>query len=451
MNKRLAILCIILVSSCAQEIPDSGKAPDQSITSIGHSSPSDPSDTVSISEFMKKDTFSKEDALYIAWNDHPDMKRARFLIGSAYGKKTQAGLWPNPSMSINYKDETDMKQAVGITLSQKFELGGKQGARITNAEASAFLAQSELAEKWIIIKSRIKETFVRLAYVQEMCALQQSLVSIDNERSELLKELFKGGKLSEGISLKAEEQTEISRTLLKEFKSTADDAEKQVCIAIGLPPEYKSAEYKYSFETVSPLAEDFNTLLDMAKKNNPMLKTARMRTMVKQAEYELAQTEKWPDITVGVGMMRIMPETGDDLNEMQVGISFGLPLWNRSQGTISSAQDRINASIEKEAVSVLEIGSILSKIYNTRKRLIDEDTVYTEKIIPSAKKRIKLAEDAFKNGKISRLEVLKEMRDLNLLERNLYRIKLMLAITTIQLEKIVPPQSSPSKGEEIKQ
>jgi cobalt-zinc-cadmium efflux system outer membrane protein len=410
MNRNLIILLLILLSSCAQEIPDQKEIADQTSSIDIYSAK--PDQTEPVSELLKKESLSSEDALYIAWHYHPDMKRSRFMIGSAYGSKTQAGLWPNPSMSIHYKDE----------------------------EALIFLERSETAETWFDIKSRVKETFVKLAYAQKLITIQESLVSIDNERSELLKSLFNGGKLPEEKYLKAEEQSQLSQALLKEYKSLIDDAENQICIAVGLPLDKKPAEYRCSLEVVSPLADDFTTLLDLVKTNNPALKKARMRTAVSKARYNLERTERWPDLTVKAGIMRVMPEVGDDFNEIQAGISFQIPFWNRSQGNISSARDQINASKEAETAAALKAGSILSQVFNSRKRLLAEDTVYKEKILPSAEKRVKLAQDAFKNGKTSRLELLKVMRELTIMRAKHYRIKFMVSAATIQLERTIPPQ-----------
>ena len=381
-----------------------------------------------------------------AWHHHPEMKRDRALIGQTYGRQIQAALWPNPSLEVSGHHEPNRKRAGQIGFSQRFELGGRRKSRMSAAAAAVLQKETELLETWADIRAQIKEAFVRLAYARQRCQIQERILRAEARRLELAQSLLQVGKLSEQECLRFQQQRDRADATQRSADVLLKDARRQVVIAVGgsglVPGESwpnDRTEIVCSIDATAPAAEDMEKLMALAQANNPALRTARTRTAVATALHRLAKTKRWSDLKVSLAYRDTHYEEmeGGTGHALIAGVSVDLPLWNRYQGDVAAARERIVASRQAEEVTALNVASKLSEILAAQQRWTAEETTLRERILPAAEKRLDLARDAFANGKASEIDVLARVRETEALGLEHLQARLMLAVAAIQLERAV--------------
>ncbi|MDP6635600.1 MAG: TolC family protein [Phycisphaerae bacterium] len=376
------------------------------------------------------------EALSHAWRLHPAMQRARRIIRAKHGYKAQAALWPNPVAGATFIEEPNKKTRGIVSLAQKFEIGGKADARVSLAAANVFLSEVELIETWSALRAEIKEAFVRLAYAQANAALTRRIAAADQERLDLAMGLFKAGKASESQTLKLTRQAARSKAAFDQSPSLTADATRGLLVAIGSRLNTKAPTFVCSLDVKSPLAGEFDALLKTAEATNPQLKTARAQTAVARAQLRLAKTKQWSDVTVGMAYYQTEYDTSADGDAFRASVSAPLPLWDRNQGNIAASKQNIAASERQRQLAALTAARQLSQLFSQRQRWLVELKSFDETIIPAAAREQKLIRDALAGGKASKLDAIKQGRELIALDLRKLELQLMVAVATIQLENI---------------
>ena len=380
--------------------------------------------------------FTVSQALGHAWRWHPGMYRARHMVRARHGYQAQAALWPNPVVGGAFQEEPDKKTRGIVSLAQKFEIGGKANARVSVAAADIFLSEAELIETWSAIRAGIKEAFVRAEYARLNRDLTERIARADQEGLDLTVGLFKAGKASETQTLKLTQRAAKSKSAFEQSAFLVSDADRGLLIAIGRQPHTKAPKLVCSLDVDSPLAGEFDALLKTANATNPQLKTARAQMAVAQAQLRLARTKRWSDVTVGMAYYQTDYKMDDDGGSITVDVSAPLPLWDRNQGNIAASKQNIAASERQRQVAALVAARQLSQLFSQRQRWQTELKSLDEKIIPAATRELKLIRDAHAGGKASKLDAIKQRRELIALNLQRLELRLLAAVATIQLENI---------------
>jgi len=431
MNKTTILLCLAILPACSEFNPPPDLARQLEAPPAADLAPAARTDQPDLPTPLTIDQ-----ALAIAWRGHPQMDRARHLIRARHGFRGQAALWPNPVAGAIVLEEPDKKTQMTVTLAQKFEIGGKADSRVSVAAANIFLSEAGLIEVWSDLRSEIKDAFVRLAYARSNRSLTEKIAAVDTERLDLAMGLFKAGKASESETLKLTRQAARSQTAFEQSASLIEDASRGVLIAIGRRPDRKALDCACSLDVDSPLADEFDALVKDADKGNPQLNTARAQTVVARARLRLARTKQWSDVTVGLGYRRTDYDDSDGANAVRLEVSAPLPIWDRNQGNIAAARERIDASDRQQQAAALIAARQLSQLLAQRRRWRMELKSLDERIIPAAARELKLIRDALAGGKASKLDALKLSREFMSLDLRRLELRLMAAAATIQLENI---------------
>ncbi|MBT3200672.1 MAG: TolC family protein [Phycisphaerales bacterium] len=382
-------------------------------------------------------SFDVSEALAYAWRSHPGMIRTRHIVRARHGAQAQAALWPNPVVGGGFQEEPDKKTRGIISLAQKFEIGGKADARVSLASANIFLAENQLIETWSALRAEIKEAFVRAEYARLNASLAKRIAQADQDRLELVTGLFKVGKASEAQTLKLTRQAARSKAISDQSQSIIDDAQRVLMIAIGQQPTTKPPKFVCSLDVKSPLSDQFDSLLKAANTSNPQLKTAAAQTAVAQAQLRLARTKRWSDLTVGMSYFQTDYRQGaDDGGAVLINFSAPLPIWDRNQGNIASAAQNIKASQRQRELAALQAARQLSQLFSQRQRWKVDLDALDKKIIPASKRELKLIRSSLDSGKVSKLDEIKQRRELIALDLQKLELQLMTAVATIELENI---------------
>ena len=431
MNRTALLLCLVAVPAC-----EASFAPPARPQPVATTRPAPSRAASQVNEPDLSDPLTPEAALAYAWQHHPAMDRARRMIRAKHGLRVQAALWPNPTVSGMLLEEPDKKTQMTVALAQKFEIGGKAGARVSVAAANIFLSETELIEVWSALRADVKEAFLRLAYARRQRTLAEQIARTDRERLDLATGLLQAGKTSEAQTLQITQQAARSRTTFEQSASRVEDASRQVLASIGRQPNGKTPDVDCSLNVESPLAEEFIALLSTVNESNPQVATARAQTAVASARWRLARTKRWSDVTVGLGYRRTDYDMESDGRGVLLEASLPLTVWDRNQGNIAAAREEIRASRREQEAAALTAARQLSDLFSQRQRWRMELEALDKRIIPAAGRELALAEKSEAGGKVPKLDVLKLARELTVLRLRKLEVQLLDAVATVQLERI---------------
>jgi len=351
----------------------------------------------------------------------------------------QAKLYPNPVLTtaVNAYDPDNQKpfhvggnngQAM-IQLEQLILLGGKRKSEIELAQTNAAIAELEFEQLVRQLKFKLHTDLFTAGQ-------QEQLLQQYNKQLDLLNTLLtayeaqaaKGNiPLKDVVRLKGaylnlnNERSEI----IKNFHEAQSSLQTllQTTAVIRFRFSEKEIE-KYILE--KPLSE----IQSEALQNRPELQVSRQNKRFAEQYLQYQKRLAVPDITVSASYDR---NSGAFKNELNAGISIPLPLLNRNQGNIRSAQSKIKEAGYNEEAIQAEVLSGLQNAYAFYIQTVSEyqkaKSLYNEDFEVT----VKGMTDNFQKRNVSIIEFIDFFEAYNEVITELSRIRIQLITSGEQL------------------
>jgi cobalt-zinc-cadmium efflux system outer membrane protein len=362
---------------------------------------------------VARGTLTLRDALLHALRESPLLPASSLELRAREAEALQAGLLPNPSLTTEVEDfggggarnDFDASQTT-VSLAQLIELGGKRAARVRLADADADLARWDFESLRMDVLSGVAKTFLATLAAQEKLALTEELRRIAHSSVATVTRTVESGAVSpveEGRARVLLSQVEIER------EQRARDLEQT---RLALAATWGSAEPGFgdvagSFDAVREPA----TLeqLRAAVERNPDL--ARWTSEIEQraATLSLAEARSVPDLTVSAGGRYYQDEQSGGIVAL---FSVPLPVFDRNQGAIRAAEERLGRAKVEQRASELGVRSAVARAHQAQLAAYRQVTELRERTIPEAEAVFRGAQDAYARGLFRYLEVLDAQRTL---------------------------------------
>ncbi len=347
----------------------------------------------------------------------PRVTQAKAQADAAEARARQAGVSPNPELSIEVENFAGSGAFQGLrstettlAVSQRLELGGKRSARVEVARAErdfAFLsyktALADLDRDIRLAHAELRADEDRAVLARDNTAATEELVRIakilvDAGREPPLRQLRAEATLAEAKAEQARTFGELlsSRRLLATL-IWSEDNELSAMFAEEVAPPNLPVE-----------APTLNEQLAIAQKSAAL---ARVR---------LARANAVPDVTASGGVRRF----GEGRETALVaGVSIALPFRDRNRGNIEAAQ---SDSIAAESAAILARTEANRMRYDARMMLGAAEMRYEALAglgISQAEEALRLAQLGYNAGKFSLLELLDARNALNSAKLNLIQAR----------------------------
>ena len=347
----------------------------------------------------------------------PRVTQAKAQADAAEARARQAGVSPNPELSIEVENFAGSGAFQGLrstettlAVSQRLELGGKRSARVEVARAErdfAFLsyktALADLDRDIRLAHAELRADEDRAVLARDNTAATEELVRIakilvDAGREPPLRQLRAEATLAEAKAEQARTFGELlsSRRLLATL-IWSEDTELSAMFAEEVAPPNVPVE-----------APTLNEQLAIAQKSAAI---ARVR---------LARANAVPDVTASGGVRRF----GEGRETALVaGVSIALPFRDRNRGNIEAAQ---SDSIAAESAAMLARTEANRMRYDARMMLGAAEMRYEALAglgISQAEEALRLAQLGYNAGKFSLLELLDARNALNSAKLNLIQAR----------------------------
>jgi len=360
----------------------------------------------------KGEGLNLEKAIRLTLKKNPELKTYRHEIRAMEGRVIQAGLLPNPELSLQSEDFGGSNHFEGmdgaehtIEMSQSVALGYRRLKARKAASYEVKLAWLDYESKRLDLIRRVKKDFTELLSVQLKLELAQELAGLAEEVLKAVSERVKAGKVSPLEEAKA--KVSFSQALIEKEKN--EHALRAACKRLASYWAESSASFNaigdFEFE---PRLSSYEELTKRLSKNPDIYRWSREMKYRKSA-LDLEMSKKWPDIRFGGGM-RYHNETDD--HAFVAGISIPLPLFNRNQGSVLETREKLKKVKEDRHAAWLRVGIELSEAHKEYSIALRETDILKNDILPAAKLAFEAAQEGYRQGKLNYLDVLDAQRTL---------------------------------------
>lgn len=285
----------------------------------------------------------------------PRLLEAEADIAQARGLARQAGALPNPVLSLDVENLSNIRPDDGFgprqttaSVEQTLELGGKRSARVaagragvTSAEARTAVARADYAAQLVVAYAEAEAAVARVAQSQE------SFAAADAD-ARAAKELVDAGREAQLRGLQAAAEREAARADVDEARSNRDVALARLSALAGSAVQFDGV-------SDSVLAKPVGQT--MGEATTPAVAAARAAREAASARVRVESRQRMPDITVAAGLRRVQ---GDGATAFVAGVSAPLPLFNRNRGATDAARADLAASEARLRQAELDSAASLS-------------------------------------------------------------------------------------------
>jgi len=302
---------------------------------------------------------------------HPDLQRAEVAVQMDQERVPQAGVLPDPSLSLGLQNDGFKRIEVGrmetsfysIGFTQPFPWPGKRGLRKDVAAIGVDLSGALRTRVQMGLEADVRRGYTTLLLVRGQKKLldQQTLFLEEAER--LARTRYEVGQGSQGDLLRAQ----LERTRLQ-LAAWSLEAEEQSAVAdLNRLRQHDPADPIPTTAGLTDLAEPAQLSPEQVEARSPEL--AGAYASVKQTEklVELAKLDRRPDFAVTAGLM---PRGGLD-PMWQVGLSVSLPIYGHSKQQRALAEHQHH--LRGQGAEVASVRSLLRQ--RTEERTIQVQTL----------------------------------------------------------------------------
>ena len=141
--------------------------------------------------------------------------------------------------------------------------------------------------------------------------------------------------------------------------------------------------------------------------NNPMALRAMKNIEQRKALLEVEQTRRIPNLTINAGVVHHALLGG---NTAVASVMIPLPLFDRNQGNIKDAYQRVDKAVDEQAAMELRLKTELAQSYEAMSAAWNEINILRDEVLPGAKSAFHVMRRGYELGKFGLLEMLDAQR-----------------------------------------
>lgn len=385
-----------------------------------------------------------EQALNRALAAHPARQAAAAEVAAREGAALQAGLRPNPEMSL----EVEAIGAPGggdalettFSLGQALELGGKRKRRERAAILEADLARQDQAVAGQDLRAEVQTAFFETLAAQERLAQAEALGDLATRGFQAVEERVAAGKVSPIEKLQARVAVSLAQIELRRARVWWETGKSHLAALWGgTASEIDGVVGELA--AVAPLRSHAELAERLAL--SPDWARGEAQLAQRRAALEVAQSLAAPDLTLSGGVRSV--GSADEVTGL-VGISLPLPLFDRNQGAIQEAQaeiDRVRAEVRAERV---RLRTALATAYQETAAARAEALALAEGLLPDAEAAFEAVREGYRLGKFDLQRLLDAQHTVAVVRTQLLDAQEAYLLARTRLERLTgtPASDSPA-------
>ncbi len=372
----------------------------------------------------EKNALTLHDAANLALRHNPELAAFAREIRALEGGTIQAGLLRNPELMVNVENignvqplqgdinspksvaQEVVQQITTIRLSQLIELGGKRAARVTAASLGEELAARDYESRRLELIARVANVFTEVLAGQEQLRLAEENEQLAQRVVNTVAKRVQAGKVPPIEETRAGVALSTTRIAMVQAQRELEAARKRLALFWGNSgPQFSTALGNLESVVVLP---SFEVLAERALAS-PMALRAMKNVEQRKALLEVEYTKRIPNLTVNAGVVHHAQLGG---NTPIMGLVMPLPLFDRNQGNLREAHQRIDKAIDEQEATELRLRTELTAAYEALSAASNEVKVLHREILPAAKSAFEVTNKGYELGRFGFLEMLDAQRTL---------------------------------------
>ena len=371
------------------------------------------------SALAEEKNFTIQQAVEFSQHNNGELKALREEKGIREAGKIKAGLYPNPVLDL---DETTgeisgspSENRISIGISQEFLTMGKRGKRLQVADKEIESFGRQIDNSGRLLVEDVKTTFYDILLAGKRVELAERSIALNNQLLEVTKQRLEAGDIPElEVNLA---RVEVARSEGRKVEAEREiyPAKARLLALMGLSSDV-AASFSGSLEG-KPFAKTLGELKSLALAKRPDIRALEAEKAKSDAEIALAQAERIPNITAGLGYQRentaidvAGSEAKDRDNLIALKLSIPIPLFDRNQAGIREAQARKGSAENRYAFARLtaerQVEAAYARLTTAEKTL----AIYAKNIIPQLEENLKMVQEAYRLGEVGILAVIEEQK-----------------------------------------
>jgi cobalt-zinc-cadmium efflux system outer membrane protein len=330
----------------------------------------------------------------------PGALEADALVAAAEARVRQAGVRPNPELSLEAENAFGSGPFSGydnaettLSVSQDLELWGRRGARVgvAQAEGRTSLLRRDLAT--LDAAGRLALAYAEAEAAERRLQLAQEALDLTIADARALMILVEEGREPLFRGIQAQSQAAAARAALDEAQAERDAAFARLTAVAMLP---------------NPVTSIGASLLDReppavvpTSSTSPEVRVAQAERDAAESRIEVERVRARPDVRVSVGVRRYEAE---DATALTFGVSMPLPLFDRNRGNYDAAQAEFRAADARVMAATQTAQADLAGA-EARLRSANSRVWATDGGVTAAEEAYRLSRIGFEAGRISQLEL----------------------------------------------
>ena len=343
----------------------------------------------------------------IALERNPTLVQARMAVRAAQGGYLQAGLYPNPTIGYLGGDigmEGTAGQQ-GAVFGQEVVTSGK--LRLGSAVAGHEIQQARhgLEAQQQRVLNDVRAGYYEVLLGRKMIDVHQELLRISQEIAEAMERALTLQEVSRADALQVRIEAERARVGLEQVENNHRIAWYRLATVLG-QPEMPPVELAGSVDVNLPTPSREEALGRLLAQS-PELARARAGVQRARCEVALQCAERVPNVEFE---MWAKHDATTDEGLLDVGVGLPLPLFDRNQGNIVTAQAELIAA--KKEVQRVEFylrnrfAVTFGEFVNAR-RQVDS---HANTILPNGEESLRLIRLGLRDGEFGYLTLLTAQR-----------------------------------------
>ena len=263
---------------------------------------------------------------------NPDLNKARLKFLNSKQAKQYAGLWEDPSLSLDAaRYLTGVQYDRGVTLGLSIPVSGRTvlARKVAEMYAESDYRELQAQENDYLMRLRTLSYLIQITHTKHelICRrLEQA-----REESASIAHLHEMGEAAAADLHEAEQRESDLIKEHQELESAHLDKHLELIAMLGLHPAVGrievAADLPHGVPAKAPTPTEEGLLA------HPRLLSAMSAYRTTEAELKLEIRKQYPDISLGPGLAH---EEGN--NKLKLEFGFTLPLWNRNREGIARAK-----------------------------------------------------------------------------------------------------------------
>lgn len=386
-----------------------------------------------VSEAFASTPLTLKQALDIAYRNNPELQAEIDKARAMRGYFIQSGLYPNPQVTLtaenfggsgSYSSYEAAETTASIT--QPIPLGNRlyYQKKATYGDYLASLAQIQVYKATLYIN--VGMTYVDALYAGQWHQVTKKLMRLNQDIVAAIDRRVKAGAGAE-LDLRLA-QVRLGDARIQE-KKAARDALAQRAKLSRLLGDGLRVDRPLVDKGLPDVTLKWSELIKKLPQS-PQLQQVQVQLQAKRATITAVKKEVWPNLNIQLGGRHF---EDDGSNAAVASVYAQVPVFDRNQGKILTAEAQYTQTTHMYQGARLDVRQNVYTVFLQAQQSQYEASLVTNSLLPLARKSIILAQDGYKMGRYTYIELSLSLNTLFEEERHYQQAHADFHKTLIQL------------------